>query len=140
MDMLEAVRRGDAAIHVIAKRPGGDLVLVTHLIDRDHPAKGLDRVLDQFHAHIESLDREANGEGPRKRDAAQQRREGLVEVFEKIARNEHLNKRGRSGPRPLPASASPLAVNDSRTCRFVRIQRFFVYLPACSTLDKWRTL
>ncbi len=107
MDTLEAVRRGDAAIHVIAKRPGGDLVLVTHLIDRDHPAKGLDRVLDQFHAHIESLDREANGEGPRKRDAAQQRREGLVEVFEKIARNEHLNKRGRSGPRLLSAAGVP---------------------------------
>ncbi len=89
MDILEAVGKGEAAIHAIAKQPGGDLVMVTHLIDRDRPAKGLEAVLEQFRAHIERLDREANGEGSRQREAARQRIDGLIMILETIAQNEH---------------------------------------------------
>ena len=95
MDTLEAWRRGNAAIRVMAKRPGGDLSLATQLIKQGHKRLGPQGVLDLFRVHLKALARKEKRGGPRKRDSAQQRREGLIDVFEKIVRNEHLNQANR---------------------------------------------
>ncbi len=50
MDTQEALNRGETAIDLIAKRPGGygDLILVTRLIDPEHSRTGPGGVLICF--------------------------------------------------------------------------------------------